>query len=131
MPLANDPQLNLGVSGNALPLTLLNHTPNSPSSVTFTLNFNNIVGGFCQIWSLPSGSVGTTNGTLIQGFSSPDAVWYDTLPFGGVNFIMATVAGANPQRQTITYDIGQYGITLTNQDTANAIYVMATTGLIT
>lgn len=131
MSLINDPSLLIGTSGNALPLTPLNHYPISPSSISFNLNFTNVLGGFIQIWSYPSGgTVNAVNGTLIQGYSSSDNVWYDTIPYGGVNLSLPTVVGS-VQRQSIQYDTGQYQFTLTNQDPSNPIYVLATTGLLT
>ena len=129
MPLQNDPSLLFGSSGNALANTTLTHYPNSPPSVNFTVNANNALGAYVQIWSIMTGIVANpSSGTLVNIYSSPDNVWYDTNTYG-LNFNIINVPSTT-LRQSFILDTGQYQITLTNTDPLNNINVMATTGLL-
>lgn len=131
MPLQYDPSFLFSTSGSALGNTILTHNPVAGSSVGFTVDFSNIIGGNVQILVQPSGaaSVNAVNGVQIQSFSTSDNVWYDTIPYG-VSYVLPTVA-ASVQRSSFTLDTGKYQIVLTNIDPSNNIAVMATTGLLT
>ncbi len=128
MALQFDPTLLFGTSGNALAYTTLNNYATSPSSTSFIVDFSTVLGGYVQIWNVGGGTVNATNGTLVQVFSTPDNVWYDTVQYP-LSFLFTTVVSTT-QRQSFFLDNGKYTIALTNQDPSNAIHVMASTGLI-
>lgn len=72
--------------------------------------------------------VSSTNGLQVQVFSSSDGgTTYDTLGFGGCNFVITTVQSAN---STLSFDLppGQYKIKFTNLDGSYGVTVTATLG---
>jgi hypothetical protein len=129
MPLANDPTLLFGTSGNALANTTLTHYPNAGSSVSFQLSANAALGCYLQVWSIQTGTISSnSSGTLVNVYSSPDNVWYDTNPFP-ISYNIINIPSTTI-RQSFFLDTGQYNVVLLNIDPFNNINVMATTGLL-
>lgn len=85
------------------------------------------VSGRVQVWSKGGGTVGTTNGCQVQVFSTSDGTNYDNIAFGGVNFVIANAINTQ-YYQSFELPPGQYKLSLSNLDTANAITVEATLG---
>jgi hypothetical protein len=83
--------------------------------------------GRIQVWSKGGTAVATTNGCQVQVFSTSDGVNYDTVPFGGVSFVIANAISTQCY-QSFELPPGQYKLALSNLDTANAITVEATLG---
>ena len=83
------------------------------------------ISGRVQVWSKGGTAVATTNGCQVQVFSTSDGTNYDTVPFGGINFVIANTVSTQCF-QSFDLSPGQYKITLTNLDVTNAITVEAT-----
>lgn len=130
MPLQNDPSLLFGTSGNALANTTLNHYPNPPSSTSFIINASTCLGCYLQVWAIQTGIAvpNLVSGALVNIYSSPDSVWYDTNPFP-ISINIPTIA-STVTRQSVILDTGQYSVSVLNTDPVNNINVMATTGLL-
>ncbi len=130
MPLQFDPTLSYGTSGNVLANTTLKNNPTAPSSTSFLVDCSTALGCYLQVWCIATGlgPVSTNSGTLVNVYSSPDNVWYDTSPYGvSANILSISTAIA---RQSFVLDTGKYNVVLTNTDPFNNINVMATTGLL-
>jgi hypothetical protein len=123
MALQYDPSATLNAHGNALTSASLA----ANTAVSFTVDFtSSTLGGFVQIWNTGGGTVAATNGLQVQVFATADTTPnYDTIPFGGVNFTIATVT-STAARQSFFLPTGKFQVTLTNLDVTNAITVEAT-----
>lgn len=128
MSLAYDPTELFGTSGNVLAYTKLNNYPTSPSSTTFIVDASNSLLAHLQIWNIGGASIGNPSGLFFQNFSTPDNIWYDTVPL--TPFLIPTIPSTT-LRQSFYLSTGKYTISLVNNDPANAIWVMATTGNLT
>jgi hypothetical protein len=83
--------------------------------------------GRVQVWNTGGGTVATTNGLQVQVFSTADGTNYDSVGFGGLNFVIATTA-STATLQSFDLPPGQYKIKFTNLDGTNAVTVTATLG---
>jgi hypothetical protein len=124
MPLQYDPSVTLGTAG--VPLSSQALAANT--AVSFTADFStSSLGGFVQVWNTGGVTVAATNGLQVQVFATADTTPnYDTIPFGGVNFTIVTVA-STAARQSFFLPTGKFRVTLTNLDVTNGITVEATT----
>jgi hypothetical protein len=139
MSLSAAPSFTPGSPGNLVP----SQTCTGATSVTATfaiglsgdsgpqgsLTTGTAVSGRIQVWSKGGTSVSTTNGCLVQVFSTSDGTNYDTVPFAGVSFIIAN-AVSTQNYQSFELPPGQYKLSLSNLDTSVAITVEATLGTI-
>lgn len=86
------------------------------------------VSGRIQVLNTGGATVATTNGLQVQVFSTSDGgTTYDSIAFGGVNFIIPTTASTSTPA---SFDLppGQYKIKFTNVDASNSITIEATLG---
>jgi hypothetical protein len=96
----------------------------SPGSATT----GSALSGRVQVINTGGSAVASTNGLQVQVFSTSDGgTTYDTVAFGGTNFVITTIASTSTP---LSFDLppGQYKIKLTNLDASNAITVEVTLG---
>jgi hypothetical protein len=137
MSLAASPTFTPGSAGNLIASTSC--TSGTPITATFavglsgnsgapgSLTTGSALSGRVQVWSKGGAAVATTNGCQVQVFSTSDGTVYDTVAFGGVNFVIAN-AVSTQYYQSFELPPGQYKLLLANLDTTNSITVEATIG---
>ena len=99
MSLSSAPTFTLGSTGNLVPSQTC--TNGTPVTATFAIGISGDTGsqgslttgsaisGRVQVWSKGGTAVGSTNGCQVQVFSTSDGTNYDTVPFAGLNFVIA------------------------------------------
>lgn len=137
MSLLADPTFTPGSPGNLISSQTC--TSGTPVTATFVIGVVGNSGaqgstttgaalsGRVQVWSKGGIAVSTTNGCLVQIFSSSDGTNYDTVPFAGVSFVIANSISTQVY-QSFELSPGQYKLSLSNLDTTNGITVEATLG---
>ncbi len=100
MSLSAAPTFTPGSPGNLVSSqTCTNGTPvtatfaigvSSDSGVQGSLTTGAALSGRVQVWSKGGTAVASTNGCLVQVFSTSDGTNYDTVPFSGVSFVIAS-----------------------------------------
>jgi len=120
MALQYDPSVTFNAAYNMYASNTLAAGANISNTVDFS---SSLLGGFVQIWNTGGGTVAATNGCQVQVFATADTTpSYDTVPFSGANFVIATVT-STAARQSIFLPTGKYSINLKNLDVTNAITV--------
>ena len=139
MSLSAAPTFTPGSPGNLVPSQTC--TSGTPVTATFAIGLSgdsgaqgsittgSAVSGRIQVWSKGGSSVSSTNGCLVQVFSTSDGTNYDTVPFAGVSFVIANSSNAQ-YFQSFELPPGQYKLSLSNLDTTYSITVEATLGTI-
>jgi hypothetical protein len=122
MSLSADPSVTMGTTAGALSSQSLAASGTQNFIVDFSATQ---LGGYVQIGNKPGASVSTTTGVLVQAFNTCDGTTYDTIPFGGVNFVI-TSAASTQQYQSLFLPTGKFKILLTNQDATFATTIQAT-----
>ena len=140
MPLSASPTFTPGSPGNVVPASTT-VTSGTPVTATFAIGLSgdsgaqgttttgSAIAGRVQVWNTGGASVSTTNGLQVQVFSTSDGTNYDTLPYGGINFVITTVA-STAQYQSFDLPPGQYKISVSNLDTSHTTNAQVTLGTI-
>jgi hypothetical protein len=139
MSLAAAPTFTPGSAGNLLPTTTA--TYGTPVTVQFyigvsgqsgaqgSITTGSALGGRLQVWNTGPATITAGAGVTVNVYSTSDGTTFDTTPYGGSGFLLATVASAS---QYASFDLppGQYTLSLSNTDSAHTTTVKATLGTI-
>jgi hypothetical protein len=139
MSLSADPTFTAGSTGNILSSQSLSGGASVTTSAFYvgvsgqtgsagsTTTGSALVGNL-QVLNTGTATVSGTNGLLVQALRSVDGgATYDSIPLGGVNFVIPTPVSAVAV-QGFDLPPGQYKLKLTNQDATYAITVAASMG---